>query len=98
MTLTDIKNLIIRSEYQVSGKILDAMDAGEFVYEDLECCIETASEITKRERDEHGESVDGYKYTIIGRNLSGDRFYTAGKVRLDTTGSYYFFITAHEAD
>ena len=98
MTLRDIQNLIERKEFRISNKVAEYVDLGEFSRDDLIRCIETAPKIAKREKDERGESVDGYKYTIIGWNTRGLRFYTAGKILRDLTGNYYFFITAHEAD
>ena len=98
MTLADIQSLIRRREYRSSAKVNESISDGFFTTEDLECCIETATEIFKKERDEKRRSVDGFKYTIIGFDRRGFRFYTAGKVMRDFTGRFYFFITAHEAD
>ena len=69
-----------------------------FSEEDLIHCIAYATQIYKEERDELHQAVDGYKYTIIGSDSTGHRFYTTGKVLRDYLGQYYFFITAHEAD
>lgn len=98
MSLRDIQNLILRGEYIASRKLLELIRENEFSFDDLCCCIETARKIAKKERDELGESVDGYKYTIIGRDTRGLPFYTTGKMMRDLSGRYYFFITAHEAD
>lgn len=42
------------------------------------------------ERDELNQATDRRKYTILGRDIHGNAFYTCGKIRR--------FITAHQAD
>ena len=98
MTLADIKNLIESRDYEITQKIKAFIDDGFFEREDLECCVLSATRVYKRERDEQKQAVDGFKYTIVGWDTSGFRFYTVGKVLQDYTGRYYFFITAHQAD
>ena len=98
MDLKQIKALIEATSYATSDHVDEGLDAGYFDLEDIEQAILSAGRIHKRERDERRESVDGYKYTIIGRNRAGNAFYTCGKVKRDYQGRYYFLITAHKAD
>lgn len=96
--LAVIKALVLGGDYDYGGKVLAAIEAGDFGHEDLERCIATATEIHKSELDDHKTAVDGMKYTIIGRDRGGEPFYTCGKIKLAAAGRLYFFITAHEAD
>lgn len=97
MDLHQIKRIIAAGRYHPSAKVDALLEHGEFDLEDLETAILSAARIHKRERDEKRSSVDGYKYTIIGRDRAGLPFYTCGKVRQDHFGNFYFFITAHHA-
>ncbi len=98
MLLQHIKKLITEGEYEISSKVGGLIEEGYFELADIESCILTATEIYKRERDELKQSVDGYKYVIIGRDTSGLRFYSTGKMMIDYVGRYYFVITAHQAE
>lgn len=98
MTLTEIQNLIRRDEFILSEKVSDMEDAGEFTEKDVASCVLSADRISKTERDEKYQAIDGKKYTIIGRDVAGLPFYTTGKVLADYRGRFYFFITAHTAD
>ena len=98
MKLDEIKKLIERSEFEVSSKVDTLIAEGLFTFADLSNTILTARDIAKREKDELVEAVDGYKYTVIGWDRSGHRFYTAGKILADYQGHLYFFITAHKAE
>ena len=98
MDLDDIKELIVRKQYEVSEKVQDLLDQEYFEKRDLENCLQTAHRIHKKQRDEKGVAVDGMKYVIIGMDTHGQSFYTAGKVVKDHLGHLYFFITAHHAD
>lgn len=98
MTLEEIKQLVATGRYRFSRKVTDLLTEGYYELEDLVHCILSATEIYKRERDERRESVHGMKYTILGRDTCGLRFYTVGKVVKARDGRYYFFITAHAAD
>lgn len=97
MALSRIKRLIDQNRYDYTGKIRDRIEEGEFTEDDLATCILTATKIYKKERDELSQSVDGMKYVIVGKDTQGAAFYTAGKIRKDYSGKYYFFLTAHEA-
>jgi hypothetical protein len=94
----DIPHLIlelVRNEHwDFSAKVLQALEDYEFSEEDLKCCVHTGS-LDKSERDEYGEAVDGRKYTILGRAVSGHSFYVCGKILCDGEGRFFFFITAH---
>ena len=96
--LTRIRDLMYQRNYRTSGHVDDRVTDGEFDYDDLEHCILSADRIYKTEHDEHDTATDGNKYTILGRDHAGHRFYTCGKIRRDHLGHYYFFITAHLAD
>ncbi len=98
MTLEEIQLLVLNRRYHFSGKVRTFIEDGWYTEEDLECCILTATEIYKEEKDELKGSVDGKKYVIIGKDTYGERFYTCGKVKKDNDGKLYFFITAHKAD
>lgn len=98
MTLRQIQRLIERGEYEMSEKVRTFIEEGLFDEDDLIECVLTAECIYKTERDERQESVDRQKYVLLGRDTRGRPFYTAGKVRTDNVGRFYFYITAHPAD
>jgi hypothetical protein len=98
MTLEEIQLLVLAGRYHYSDKVRTFMEEGWYSEEDLECCIKTATEIYKVERDELKASVDGKKYVILGKDTYGCLFYTCGKIIKDEEGKLYFFITAHKAD
>lgn len=76
----------------------DFIEDGFFDEEDLVHCILSAANIHKTERDELGQAVHRMKYVILGRDAHGRPFYTVGKVLRGSTGQFYFYITAHQAD
>jgi hypothetical protein len=91
-----IKALVSSRRYHYSAKVQDLIREGDFDIDDIERCILGASAIHKREPDEVGGAVDGYKYTILGVDTQGLSFYTCGKlVRTGGGQQLYFFITAH---
>ncbi len=89
-----ILELVRSGHWDFSAKVLQALEDYEFSEEDLKCCVHTGA-LAKSERDEYGEAVDGKKYTILGRAVSGYPFYVSGKILRDDEGNYFFFITAH---
>ena len=95
--MLQIQRLIEQGEYEISEKVQELIEDGVFDQDDLVECITTASSIHKTERDERKDSIEGIKYVILGRDTRGLPFYTAGKVKTDTTGKFYFYITAHPA-
>ena len=97
MDLRGIKRLVERGEWDYSEKVRTKIESGEFYEEDIEACIASAQRVQKREVDERGTSLSGYKYVVVGRNRSGRPFYTAGKPIGSDEGTVYFIITAHEA-
>lgn len=98
MRHNDIPHLILElvrnEQWDFSAKVLQALEDCEFSDEDLKCCIHTGS-VAKSEKDEYGEAVDGKKYTILGRAVSGYPFYVSGKILRDDEGRFFFFMTAH---
>jgi len=88
----------LKGKYDYSDKVRTFINDGWYCEEDLECCIRTATEIHKVERDELKTAIDGKKYVILGKDTHGCLFYTCGKLKRDENGKLYFFITAHEAD
>ena len=96
--LAFIKGLIIDERYDYSSKVRKHIERGDYQEEDLEHCICTAARIRKIEKDEQHTASDGRKYTILGRDMQGENFYTCGKLMLAENGEVYFFITAHQAE
>ena len=92
-----IKELVMNGDYHYSTKIREYVEEGWYQEDDLEHCICTATHIHKVEDDELKTSVDGKKYTILGRDNQGEPFYTCGKIILSRNNRKYFFITAHES-
>ncbi|MFW6116460.1 MAG: hypothetical protein ACOC6F_01920 [bacterium] len=93
-----IKGLVADRAYHYSRKVRQCIEDGWYGAADLERCILTATRIHKVEDDELQVAVDGYKYTILGRDTCGQAFYSCGKVILSQNDErLYFFITAHEA-
>ena len=97
--LTTIKELVVQGQYHYSRKVQSYLEDGYYERGDMVLCILTATSVHKAERDEQSTAVDGYKYTVLGRDTHRQRFYTCGKIILDQADQrLYFFITAHEAD
>jgi hypothetical protein len=97
MELRDIIQLVELGQYRFSEKVNDLLDDERFSEDDIVCCVTSATRISKKQRDEQGTAKDGYKYTIVGKDLRGNSFYTAGKIFEGNHGTIYFFITAHHA-
>ena len=70
---------------------------GDATYDDIQHCVLTGK-VHKRERDDQGTAIDGFKYVIVGRTTGGRAFYVCGKIRHDDDGRHFFIITAHDAD
>ena len=92
-----IRELVASEAWGFSEKVFEALDDCEYMEDDLESCVCTGK-LYKRERDEKGEAVDGWKYTIVGTAVAGYEFYVAGKILIGEDGKYFFFITAHQAE
>jgi hypothetical protein len=93
--LSQIRGLAARNALLLSGKALTAVESGELDVDDIQFALVTATSIQKRECDDGGEAVDGYKYTIIGKASGGLPIYTCGKIIEWLDGKTYFLITAH---
>ena len=93
--LSEIRGLAARNELLLSGHALAAVESGELEVDDIQIALATATAIHKRERDEEGDAIDGYKYTIIGKGCGGLPIYTCGKIIEWIDGRTYFLITAH---
>ena len=74
-----IQRLVADGCYDYSQKVEDAMNAGQFDLEDLECCVATGK-VFKTNRDKLRTSVGNKVYVIIGRDTRGRKFYVAGKI------------------
>ena len=96
--LAVIKELVMNGQSHYSRKVREMIEMGWFQEEDLEQCICTSTKIHKVEDDEQKSSMNGKKYTILGRDTQRAPFYTCGKIILSSQEQrLYFFITAHEA-
>jgi hypothetical protein len=93
--LAEIRGFAARNDLLLSGHALASVELGELDVDDIQFALLTATAIYKRERDEKGDAVDGYKYTIIGRACGGLPIYTCGKIVEWLDGRTYFLITAH---
>ncbi len=93
-----IKALVLGDDYDYGNKVRGFIEIGDFVHDDLERCIATATKIHKAEPDRLKTAMDGMTYTITGRDADGNPFYTCGKIIVTPAGRLYFFITAHAAD
>ncbi len=95
--LDAIKRLVEAGAYHYSRKVQTFIEEGWFRLEDIQDCIMSAKSVEKTEVDELGTAVDGCKYTILGTDTEGYRFYTCGKIIADANDeTLYFFMTAHE--
>jgi hypothetical protein len=93
--LAEIRGFAVRNDLLLSGHALTAVEGGELDVDDIQFALMTATEISKRERDEFGGAVDGYKYTIVGKARGGLPIYTCGKIVEWLDGRTYFLISAH---
>lgn len=89
----EVTELVRDDCWDVSAKVYEALDDGNFTEDDLVCCV-LEGKLHKRERDERNEAVDGRKYTIWGPSAGGHPFYVCGKILRGDEGRYFFFITA----
>jgi hypothetical protein len=89
--------LVGEGSWKFSAKAYLGVQLGDYTFDDLQHCVLTRR-VRKRERDEFGTAVDGYKYVILGRTVGGRPFYVCGKIRHDNDGTHFFVITAHDAD
>lgn len=97
--LKKIKNLVcIERKYKITRHVeRDYIDQHLCSYQDIEHCIQNANNINYIQPDEYNESVDGKKYTILGKSVEGQEFYTTGKFMLSEDRSdFYLIITAHK--
>jgi len=88
-----ILDLVNRRQVIFSGKARYQLDTGEFDTDDLIYSI-LHGQVVKKERDELRTSR--YKYTIIGKSISGKSLYSCGKV-VELLDRNYFILTFHEA-
>jgi hypothetical protein len=93
--LAQIRRFAERDELYCSSHALDSIQSGGLSLDDVRFALMTASVIFKRECDEEGDALDGYKYTIIGKAPGGLPIYTCGKIVEWVNGKTYFLITAH---
>ena len=93
----EILELVRADCWQFSRKVMDALEAGEFEEEDVRACM-LHGWLDKRQKDDQGGSVDGYKYAVHGHDLRGYPFYVCGKIKRDEEGRLFFLIAAHERD
>ncbi len=89
-----IRQLVKSGDYDYTEKVRELIEDGWFCEEDIEKCIETG-ELSKKQKDEVGNSIDCKKYTILGRDCAGAHFYCAGKIMKGEEGKLFFIITAH---
>lgn len=90
-----IRQLVSTGDYDFTEKVWELMEEGWFCEEDIERCIDTG-EVFKKQKDEMGNAVDGWKYTILGSDCAGAPFYCAGKIMRGEEGKLFLVITAHE--
>ncbi len=88
--------LLVRSEqYHLSGHVVnDKIAQHDYLVEDIVDSILSGT-IDKVERDERGVSVDGKKYTILGRTRDGLLHYTVGKIVSADDDELYYVITIY---
>jgi hypothetical protein len=92
-----IKGLVADDAFHFSKKVQTLIEDGCFRLEDIKHCVMSAKRIEETEVDELGKAIDGRKYTILGTDTEGYRFYTCGKIIAGGNDErLYFFITAHE--
>jgi len=90
-----IRQLVVSGNYDYSEKVRILIEEGWFDEDDIERCIETGF-VCKKEKDEQRISVDGKKYTILGRDCAGVAFYCVGKIMKGDGAKLFFVITAHD--
>ena len=89
-----IRQLVGSGDYDYTEKVRELIEDGWFCEEDIERCVETG-ELCKKQKDEMGNSVDSKKYTILGRDCAGAKFYCACKIMKGEDGKLVLIITAH---
>ncbi|MDI6736158.1 MAG: hypothetical protein QME42_08210 [bacterium] len=87
-----ILDLIKQKQIIFSEKARYQLDTGEFNTADLIHSI-LSGHVIKKERDEL--QVSRYKYTIVGKSISGKPLYSCGKI-VELLGKNYFILTFHE--
>ncbi|MDI6792037.1 MAG: hypothetical protein QME81_04120 [bacterium] len=87
-----ILDIVKRRQVIFSEKARYQLDTGEFDTDDLIHSI-LHGQVVKKERDELRFSR--YKYTVVGKSISGKPVYSCGKV-VKLLDKNYFIITFHE--
>jgi hypothetical protein len=90
-----IRQLVRLGDYDYTEKVCELMEEGWFCEEDIERCIDIG-QVCKKQKDEMGNAVDGWKYTILGSDCAGAPFYCAGKIMRGEEGKLFLVITAHQ--
>ncbi len=89
-----IRQLVRADNYYPSKHVFDKIAQNDYLFEDIKDSILSGT-IDKVERDEVGDSVDGKKYTFLGRTRDGILTYTVGKIVEADDGKLYFVITIY---
>jgi hypothetical protein len=93
--LEKIRRLIQSRDWIAGCHVQNYLDDGEFDENDIEVSICNGT-ITRVQRDELGEAIDGKKYIITGLDKYGLALETCGKIIEWTDGHQYFLITAYK--
>jgi hypothetical protein len=88
--------LITVEAIQYTSEALESLELGLCCVEDIDSAILNGC-VKKKERDELKQSLDGWKYTFLGPDVSGYEFYCCGKLMRTGKGDVFLVITAHDA-
>ncbi len=89
-----VVELVEAGRWDYGPHVIVSLSECLFTEEDIQECV-CCGRLAKRESDERGEAVDGWKYTVYGRCRSGHPLMVVGKIVCDADGALFFVITAH---
>ena len=89
-----VREAVAEERWEFSSKVELCLEDGDYTRPDLQCCV-LQGRLDKRERDEYGTALDGWKYTVHGHTIGGRPFYVCGKLKAYADGTVFFYITAH---
>ena len=90
----EIRQLVRDECFHLTSHVYDKIATNDWEYDDVVESLLNGS-ISKAETDEIGDAIDNKKYTILGRDCSGNFLETVGKIVEDEEGHQYLVITAY---
>lgn len=92
----EVLDVIEAREVQWSAHAAESADRLALAWEDV-IAIARSAVSWKRETDERGKAVDGWKDSVTGKDSRGRSMYMTGKRMRDGEDLYWYVVTIHES-